>query len=253
MGFKKYGILNLKGGWVMTEKEKSTKKKKISSKVIFLTIGIVTIVGGGLLLNKLLGSSSAEKLAEASEHLLEQYVLETYSGDKSLNDIVYGFTNVMDEDELYITDFSNTDVYVDEFDLENFSGSVEYNEMNHVYHFANGNVSDDAPRIDDFTRRVPIAINEGNELPLIYQNLFYNDLNELDVDYSYFIGDIDYAIIQKFDHELNQLTWISYVLDGTYPYVISEVNSSQSNEVEITDVMIGDVEYLRYEIVQPIE
>lgn len=237
----------------MSKEKENNFKKKLSSKGLIYAISFIAIVGGGLLLYRLMGSSSIEKLADASEHSLEQYVLETYSGDESLNDIVYGFSNISDENNLYITDFATTEDFVEDSDLQNFAGTVEFSEINHVYHFANGNVSDDAPRVDNFTRRIPIVLTEGKDIPLIYQNVFYNGIGELDVSSEYFIGDIDYAVIQQFDYELGEVTSIRYVLDKTYPYVIAELNITESKSVDVSEVTIGDVEYLRYEIVQSIE
>lgn len=242
-----------KGGCYIMAKTENKTKKKLSLWVVILSIGFLLIVGGGLLLSGLFSGTSSQKLADASEHSLEQYVLETYAGEEGLNDIVFGFTNIEDDVDLAITDFSLADGHIDPYDLENFAGTVEFDEVNHVYHFANGNVSDDAPRIDEFTRRVPILRGDVHDLPDIYENIFYNKSGVVDVDSSYFKGSSEYVTLQIFDQNYETVRTIRYVQPDTYPYILAELSASVADDYEISEITIGEEEYLRYDVVQPVK
>lgn len=236
-------------------KEEQSKTKQKRPKKKSLLIGIfVSVICVGLMVFVVSKQSKSKQLVDASNHSLEQYVLEKYIGDKNVHDIVFGFSNVIAEEDLYIVDFNHTEDYVDSFEKENFAGVIEFNEVNHVYHFANGQPSSDAPRVDEYTRRVPILYNtESNQLPVLYTNVFYNVSDELEVDTSYFLGESDYAIVQQEDAETGAVVSIHYVTPQTYEHISAEVVTSVVKDFELEEVTIGDVGYLRYEIEVAVE
>lgn len=244
----------------MSKKEKSQKGhneallKKNRYRGLFLGIGlfIVIVVGGFVGYYFWQQHQGFDEQELANMQPLEAYVLEEYTGNKNVYDIQYGFRDTS-SDNIILTDYSDTDETIDPYDLDHFAGMVEFDDMYHIYDFANGYASNDSPRVEALSRRVPILKYDTNGIPEFYSDVYFDGDGNIDLDMNYFIGQKDHALVQIGNDDYSLVQTIRYVQPDTFQYIVAELlaTTTQRNggQVDISEVKVDDKVYLKYETV----
>lgn len=238
----------------MSENKKGLDKKKLGLGIL---AGVVVLGLGGFLVSKLGGSSSNEPskrdVTVISEYdNLEDYIVDTYSDQDYVEDFSYMFHSTL-EDELFFTDFSDEDVFVPDYEQGRYAGTVEFSESSSFYAIDVDVEGVEFPITDTVTKRVLIPTPDSEDYSEDVIDIFYNENDELDVQTSYFAGDIDYALIQVLVPDLQIYTHVRYVQPDTYEYLLAEEFTKESEAdgyiVSREYYEIGGQLYLRYEIV----
>lgn len=186
---------------------------------------------------------------------LESYILDTYEDDENVENVVYAHHKTTEE-SLYITDYSDEDAYVPEYEEEKYAGTVEYNETSNYYSF-NTDVKDvEYPIEESITNRVLIPKEDSTEYSEDYRDVFYTD-GSLDVDTSYFMGDYDYSLIRVEMPDLEMSSHIRYVQPDSYAFLEAEkfMKNYEADGYVVSKEYydIGETLYLRYEITDYVE
>ena len=238
----------------MSENKKGLDKKKLGLGIL---AGVVVLGLGGFLVSKLGGSDSNEPskrdVTVISEYdNLEDYIVGTYSDQDYVEDFSY-MSHSTSGDELFFTDFSDEDVFVPEYEQGRYAGTVEFNESSSFYAIDVDVEGVEFPITDSVTKRVLIPTPDSEDYSEDVIDIFYNENDELDVQTSYFAGDIDYALIQVLVPDLQIYTHVRYVQPDTYEYILAEEFTKESEAdgyiVSREYYEIGGQLYLRYEIV----
>lgn len=241
-------VILLKESWfIMSEGQKDLSKnnhKKSGKGYLILTFLLLVF---GVLGFLFIGQQRTVAVPDDAS-ALEAHIVEEYSAHDHIQSIEYGHRNTSREG-VYVTDFSDPEVSVDGYEMENYAGTVEFNETFHSYVFANGRLSDDAPRQESITRRVQILPMNTPNLPDLYSDVYYSN-HVIDVDLNYFIGNYDHAIVRLFNDSEDIATTIRYVIPDSYQYVVAETThaivQNQGGTVDVESIEIDGTEYFKY-------
>lgn len=177
---------------------------------------------------------------------LEEYLLDTYSGNNEILNFVY-VENVSSYDDIQVTDFETTDLEISEWEKKNFTGTVERNEIQHTYSLDDsGNVVENSPMIHEYTNRMLIFPFKVNENLANYDNIMYNNAGELDVDIDFFANPSNYGVITKKPDESTPhiMEYVQYFPSDSYMNLVLDTNADTIIHSE--KINIDNRQYVRY-------
>lgn len=183
----------------------------------------------------------------SNESSLEDYILDKYKNNEGVQSVLYGESD-LDEDDLIIVDYSNEDVDAEPYDLENYAGVIEFDDVSFLYEFEDGKLITKDPEEDIMVRRVPILHDDTENLPDLYFDTYYNDDGDIEVTKSYFLGESDYAFVEILNSDKTKVRTIRYVQPDSFQCLVAELSTYGEEFVARDEVDVNGEEYLRYEV-----